>query len=975
MGEPSLNDNICRLLFDGVDVGIALIDPAFNIITANRKQGEIVGCAVDDLPGKKCYREFEGRDDVCPHCPGAEAIASGMPAEAEVTGRRHDGSPFIVHLKTSPIFDSSGRPAGFVEVVQDIRERKLAEEALLASRERLQLALYGANGGVWDMDLASGAAWWSDEMYEMWGIPPGTSMRVDDALRLVYEQDRELVRRTVEQAVEQRTKYINEFRIWHAEKGERWIVSYGHILFDSADQPARLLGISMDITDRKRAEHALRESEERLHFALETSRAGAWDLDLLDHTAHRSLEHDQIFGYSQLLPKWTYEMFLEHVVPEDRPMVDAKFHHAFETCTDWGFECRIRRADGAIRWIWAAGRPRIDDHGDMRRMGGIVQDITERKEAALRMQHVNDVLRAVRNINELIVRERNPERMLADACKILVRTRGYRLVWVGGTTPNSKKVAPLASAGIATDYVGAIKVTWDDTPTGRGPIGIALRESRTCVIQDTDEDPRFAPWREQALARGYRSVAAVPMIHDGRLFGAIAVYANRPAAFDDEELGLIGELATDLAFALQSIEDENARKRSEQDLIQARLAAEAANRAKTEFLANMSHEIRTPMTAILGFSDLLMTSDLSCAENREFLEGIQRNGKALLELIGDILDLSRIEAEKLTLDKTECSLHQLVNTAVSAVQVRARQKDLKVIVDYHDPLPGAIRTDSIRLRQILVNLLGNAVKFTERGEITVNVHSVDRDGVFFVQFAVADTGIGIPAEKIASIFEPFTQVDGSAARRFGGTGLGLAISKHLASALGGDLDVVSQMGQGSTFTLTIPVGRRSEGSAMRSSQTVGPASERLAPSAATTSQGSRLLLVEDEPDLQRIVSLLLQKKKLDVEIARNGRIACEMAEASRSAGRPYDLILMDIQMPEMNGYEATRRLRTSGWRGPIVALTAHAMADDRDKCLAAGCDDYIAKPAILQRMCDVLAPYLKETATSTALRGHIAETP
>ena len=296
--------------------------------------------------------------------------------------------------------------------------------------------------------------------------------------------------------------------------------------------------------------------------------------------------------------------------------------------------------------------------GSPNAVGAIVVETTERKRAELRIQHLNEVLRAVRDIGELIVRERNADRLLAEACNTLVRTRGYRLVWIGGIVPDSKRVVPLASAGPAADYLDAVTITWDESETGRGPIGTALRERRTCVCQDTATDPGFAPWREPALARGYRSLAAAPMIHDGRLFGAIAVYADRPQAFDDDELRLLNELAADLAFALQTIEDEHERKRAEQSLVHAKIAAEAANRAKSEFLANMSHEIRTPMTAILGFSDLLASPNLPYQEQREFLAGIQRNGKALLELISDILDLSRIEADRLTLEKTDCPLRQ-----------------------------------------------------------------------------------------------------------------------------------------------------------------------------------------------------------------------------------------------------------------------------------------------------------------------------
>ena len=249
------------------------------------------------------------------------------------------------------------------------------------------------------------------------------------------------------------------------------------------------------------------------------------------------------------------------------------------------------------------------------------------------------------------------------------------------------------------------------------------------------------------------------------------------------------------------------RKQAQHLLEQAKAAAEAANRAKSEFLANMSHEIRTPMTAILGFSDLLATPDLPHGQRREFLEGIHRNGQALLELIGDILDLSRIEAEKLTLDRIECSPRQLIDDVVSTVKVQAEKKGLCLEVDCQFPLPETIETDPARLRQILVNLVGNAIKFTEHGEVRIAVRCLrEGDKAARMQFTVADTGIGIPADKIHELFQPFMQADASASRRYGGAGLGLAISKRLANVLGGDIEVVSKLGEGSTFTLTIDVG-------------------------------------------------------------------------------------------------------------------------------------------------------------------------
>jgi PAS domain S-box-containing protein len=393
--------------------------------------------------------------------------------------------------------------------------------------------------------------------------------------------------------------------------------------------------------------------------------------------------------------------------------------------------------------------------------------------------------------------------------------------------------------------------------------------------------------------------------------------------------------------------------------------AEAASRAKSEFLANMSHEIRTPLTAILGFSELLATPNLLYQEQREFLAEIQSNGRALLELISDILDLSRIEADRLTLEKVDCPLHQIIVDVLSVVQVRAKQKGLSLEVDYAFPLPVTIHTDPARLRQVLTNLIGNAVKFTERGVVRITVRSTRLpDGSGRMEFAISDTGIGIPADKIDELFQPFMQADGSSTRRYGGTGLGLAISRRVAKALGGVVEVVSRLGEGSTFTLTIDAGSL-DGVRMLESPTP-PATGWTQPSSLEQEAPlhGRVLLAEDVADTCAVLRQILKRMNLELEIAEDGRVACEMAEKSQAEGQPYDLILMDIQMPRMNGYEASRWLRQHGWKGPIVALTAYALVGDREKCLAAGCDDYVAKPIPTKGLREVLTRYLGKAVTA-----------
>lgn len=404
-------------------------------------------------------------------------------------------------------------------------------------------------------------------------------------------------------------------------------------------------------------------------------------------------------------------------------------------------------------------------------------------------------------------------------------------------------------------------------------------------------------------------------------------------------------------------------------------AGEMANRAKSEFLSNMSHEIRTPMTAILGYADMLV-GHLDDSEHVEALDIIRRNGHHLLHIINDILDLSKVEAGKLQVEWRPCSPAAVLREVVSLMRVRAEDKEIALKLEFTGPIPATILTDPARLRQILLNLVGNAIKFTETGSVRIVARLIDRDSprpTFVCE--VIDTGIGMTAEHIRDLFQPFQQADASTVRRFGGSGLGLAISKRLAGLLRGDITVASQSGHGSTFVLTLDPGPLSdvvfrEGPGELAAIPAEPAaSSELLPFL-----DCRVLLAEDGEDNKRLISLVLKKAGAEVVAVENGLEAVEAVLAARAGASrsengsvgPFDVILMDMQMPVMDGYAAVRRLRAEGYCGPIIALTAHAMAEDRQKCLDAGCDAYSTKPIDWFELTNMIATILER---HKALRG------
>ena len=408
------------------------------------------------------------------------------------------------------------------------------------------------------------------------------------------------------------------------------------------------------------------------------------------------------------------------------------------------------------------------------------------------------------------------------------------------------------------------------------------------------------------------------------------------------------------------IQDITERKLGEETLRQARdqleaakKDAEAASRAKSEFLANMSHEIRTPMTAVLGFADMLFGPNLRPAERLEYVRVIRRNAKHLLGLINDILDLSKIEAGKMTVEKIECDFPQLAADVMSLLRPRAVEKNLELGIGFDGPIPKKICTDPLRLRQVLMNLIGNAIKFTHAGHVSVRVKCEPTNGSNLLHFEVADSGIGMTEEELPRLFQIFTQTDESTTRKFGGTGLGLTISRKLTHLLGGDITVKSTSGVGSAFSFWIDVGPCS-GVDMISD--LAEASLEALPE-PTNSQDiilrGRILLAEDGVDNQRLISTHLRTAGAEVVIADNGQIAVETA-----ISQPFDLILMDMQMPVMDGYTAVAELRRRGFTVPIIALTAYAMAEDRAKCMDCGCTAYLSKPIEKETFLRTISQYL-----------------
>jgi len=449
---------------------------------------------------------------------------------------------------------------------------------------------------------------------------------------------------------------------------------------------------------------------------------------------------------------------------------------------------------------------------------------------------------------------------------------------------------------------------------------------------------------------------------EGKITHYVAIRTDITAMKESESLVMIAnDSLTDQRNELFSLT---------QDLEITRRDAENANKAKSDFLANMSHEIRTPMTAILGFADTIIddneTSEVPNS-NLDAVDTIKRNGEHLLTIINDILDISKIEAGKVEIESIRFSLIELVSDVNKLMMIRANEKSLALELEFNGTLPEYIESDPTRLRQILVNIVGNAIKFTDSGSVKIVTSYIqDQPGTPLIQFDVIDTGIGITEEQIGQLFKAFAQADTSTTRKFGGTGLGLDISKRFAEMMGGSIKVISSYGQGSTFRITISSPCLDGVKLLEDPNLILQSSNRQIKKGKEQLKNlnCRILLAEDGPDNQRLITFILKKAGATVVVCENGKLALDSALESKSKGAPFDVILMDMQMPVMSGYEASSALRSAGYTNPIIALTAHAMASDRKKCIDAGCDDFATKPIDKAKLIKLIDFYANQSASA-----------
>lgn len=693
------------------------------------------------------------------------------------------------------------------------------------------------------------------------------------------------------------------------------------------------LTVMIDITDQKRVERELQAKTDELDRYFTSS----LDLLCIANTKGEFLrlnpEWERVLGYR--VADLMGQSFLQFVHPDD---MDATLHAISELSDQrevTSFENRYRGKDGSYRWIEWRSRP------DGETIYAVARDVTERKR-------IEDQLRDERTRLE----------------NIILGTHCGTWEW---NVQTGETVFDEMWAEICGYSLSEIQ------PVSIGTWKCLLHPDDTRVSEDalnrhfSGETPYY-----QCEVRMHHKSGGWVWVQDR---GVVKTRDDkgRPLLMYGTHIDISDQKKAEMELI-------EINKRLKDATIQAQKLAEAAEQAsiaKSQFLANMSHEIRTPMNGVIGMAGLLLDTGLS-EEQRRYADRIKTSGEILLDLINDILDLSKIEAGRMELEDADFDLLHLLDDVAFQFHMRCEEKGLQWVLDVSGDVPRFVKSDPGRLRQILVNLLGNAVKFTREGSVSLTVNSKGRDasGKDRLEFEVKDTGIGIPEDKQRMLFEKFTQADASTARTFGGSGLGLAISRQLSRLMDGSISLSSEQGIGSVFRVELPF---AQGHAATMPPPGGNVTRMRSSPARDLNQlfaGRRIkvLLVEDNPTNQEVASGLLAKMGLDHDCAGSGYQCMEML-----SGKYYDLVLLDVQMPGMDGYETVRRIRQlsgsgSSPRVPVVALTAHAMAGDRETCLAAGMDDYLAKPISGQLLADVLERWL-DARTSDPTLDKMVETP
>ncbi|MCC3437859.1 MAG: PAS domain S-box protein [Oscillatoriales cyanobacterium] len=865
--------------------------------------------------------------------------------------------------KVSPLSAES-----VIMVARDITDRKQAESALRESQHFIQ-AIADSNPNllyVYDLieqrnvytnrQIATILGYGAEEIQDM-----GKAM----LQTLVHPEDLSAFFQHIQKFDRSQGGDIIEFqyRMRHKNGEWRWMHSWDTVFLRQADgKPKQILGTSNDITDRKLAEEKLLASQQRISFLLQQTPIAVIELNLSLEIITWNPAAEAIFGYSEQEAKGRVATDL--IVPESyRQQASEIFDRGLSAKSSATSENLTK--DGRIIICEWYNTELIDENGKAIGTASMAVDITERKQAETELQESALRQRAIARIIERMRQTLDLREIFHATTRELRQTMKCDRVGLYRFNPDWS--GEFVAESVDSKWISFIQAQQIDPNFTEGAL-----ESENCLVQKFDSTSQeicdtylqetaggaysrgktylcvqdiykqgFSPCYIELLERFQaKSYITVRIFCGDKLWGLLASYQNSaPRQWSEAEINVAVHVGTQLGVALQQAELLARTQRQSMELIKSKENAEVANRAKSQFLASMSHELRTPLNAILGFSQVMARNISITPEQKEYIEIINRSGEHLLELINDVLSMSKIEAGQITINESRFNLYNILDSLREMLQLKANSKGLHLIFENIGDLPQYIQTDESKLRQVLINLLGNAIKFTQHGIVTLRVSSqaetnVTEENQSQLLFEISDTGPGISPLELPTLFKPFVQTE-TGRRSMQGTGLGLPISQQFVRIMGGDISVESQLGQGTTFTFNIQVKLVTESD----EQEKTTAKQVIALEAGQ--QIYRILIVEDVAENRQLLLKLLAPLGFEVEEATNGQEGI----ALQSTWKPH-LILMDMLMPVMDGYAATKLIKQTpeGKETIIIALTASAFDEQRHIILSAGCDDFICKP-------------------------------
>ncbi|MFP8968514.1 PAS domain-containing protein [Pokkaliibacter sp. CJK22405] len=942
------------------------------------------------------------------------------------------------------------RSQEFILQLEDISESVVNQANLRRLTERFSLAQRAMKLGVWDINLETQEVFWDEYMYELYGIEDEEWVPTLDSWRLMINPQSQPSEIWVAEVT--RDASLNEinrrYRLVAPDGRVRVLQSASLILRDDLGQAVRIVGVNWDITDQSATQERLEAQDRSLQLALVSANAGAWEWAIDSDDGWWADSVYQMFGLENHGIPPDHSMWINCVHPDDRERAEATLFRSLDTGVAYSIEYRVVWPDGSVHWIKDSANVELDTEGKVTRFYGVNIDITASKEIEQALSKARAQLQGIINA-------------ATEVSIIATDLNGVITVFNTG----SERMLGYSAQSVVGRMSIASFLLEDEAKARRQVLSHELGyevELRSVMT-------------EKACIRGGRDVNE--WHYQRRDGSAVSVVVATTGLFDTQ-----GQLTGFLSIA----NDISSLKQVQDDLSSAKNQAESANRAKGQFLANMSHEIRTPLNAVLGMAQLLQNTPVT-EEQMDYLRMISSSGQALLAILNDVLDFSKIEADRLELSPSQVELDEVIDTVASVMAVNSADKDVELIVDIQSSVPGKIFCDGLRLKQILMNLCSNAIKFTHQGEVRLTLDfEMGHDGKNWLLCEVRDTGIGMTPAQQSRLFVPFNQADNSMTRRFGGTGLGLVISKRLLELMGGELEMQSELNRGTCFNVRLPVvmtemrrpasaschvillsadgkvrntlrtfvqrlgwrvsccsiddladqdemanaiivdskqpleqlasildelpefqrmpvllmlRKSSDRPRIPSTLSIGytftapltPSKMRAAmklvleqsseitpaeapsPVASTSSIKTQpdyvahCLLVEDNIVNQKVAIKLLERLSVSVDVAENGAVALD--KLRENAGR-YDLVLMDVQMPVMDGFAATRAIRHELKLAiPVIALTAGVQESERQQCYSCGMNDFIPKPVNLAVMYEVLHRTLPDRAFPSSIKA------